>query len=164
MLFLLPLFIESCAKKKAQTENIPEELEAIDTLPDDFLTFYDRFHTDSLYQMDHIIFPLEGLPHSTGDGDSIITKRFFWQRPDWKKHNHFTDPSGQFEHWYEVLNERVIEHWVQMKGTDLVIHRRFAKLDDEWFLIYYAGMRPHGRGEGQEEGSKEGEDEEEDEG
>ena len=92
--------------------------------------------------MEHIIFPLEGLPNSEGDLDTVLTQRFFWKREEWKKHNPFTDPSKQFEHWYEVLDERIIEHWVQMKGTNLVIRRRFAKMDDEWFLIYYAGMRP----------------------
>lgn len=113
-----------------------------DTLPDDFVEFYNAFHTDSQYQMDHIIFPLEGLPHAETTSDTVTTQRFFWQRDDWKKHNHFTDPSGQFDHWYEVLNDRIIEHWVQMKGTNMVIHRRFAKLDDGWYLIYYTGLRP----------------------
>jgi len=31
-------------------------------LPDDFKKFYEKFHTDSSYQMKHIIFPLEGIP------------------------------------------------------------------------------------------------------
>ena len=112
-------------------------------MPAEFAAFYDRFHTDSAYQMEHITFPLEGLPHAGSDKDTATTTRFFWDKANWRKHNHFTDPGGQFDHWYEVLNDRVIEHWVQMKGTDMVIHRRFAKLDDEWYLIYYAGLRPH---------------------
>lgn len=123
-------------------EPITQEEEVVDTLPDDFITFYDRFHTDSLYQMDHIVFPLEGLPNAIEVPDTVATKRFFWQQNEWKKHNHFTDPSGQFDHWYQVLDERVIEHWVQMKGTDMMIQRRFAKLENGWNLIYYAGMRP----------------------
>ena len=145
---MLLLLFDSCAQKTPPVEEVQQESAAVDTLPDDFVAFYDRFHTDSQYQMDHIIFPLEGLPNSTGDGDTLSAQRFFWQRDDWKKHNHFTDPSHQFEHWYEVLNDRIIEHWVQMKGTDLVIRRRFAKMDDEWFLIYYAGMRPLKKEEG----------------
>ena len=138
--------LESCAKKASQqseevvTEN-PDSLK----LPADFEAFFDRFHTDSQYQMDHIIFPLEGLPNSTGDADTLPVDRYFWQRDAWLKHNHLTDPSNQFENWFEVLNDRIIEHWVQMKGTNLVIRRRFAKLDDEWFLIYYAGLRPNDR-------------------
>ncbi|HUR31516.1 MAG TPA: hypothetical protein VMZ69_08775, partial [Saprospiraceae bacterium] len=77
------------------------------------------------------------------DTDTVMTQRYFWQRADWKKHNAFTDPSGNFEHWYTVLNPRIIEHWIRMKGTNLVMVRRFAKLDNGWYLIYYAGLRPN---------------------
>ena len=139
----LVLAFTNCKPKPGLPLNTPVEEQVVDTLPADFVEFYDKFHTDSLYQMEHIIFPLEGLPNSLGDGDTTSTKRFFWKREEWKKHNHFNDPSGQFEHWYQVLDERLIEHWVQMKGTDMVIHRRFARLDDGWYLIYYAGLRPH---------------------
>ena len=140
-LFLV-LITSSCKPKPVIPEETRATEESVDTLPADFVEFYDQFHTDSLYQLNHIIFPLEGLPNSLGDGDTTSTQRFFWKREEWKKHNHFTDPSKQFEHWYQVLDERLIEHWVQMKGTDMVIHRRFAKLDDGWYLIYYAGLRP----------------------
>jgi hypothetical protein len=117
----------------------------VDTLPDDFVAFFDRFHTDSAYQMEHIMFPLEGLPTSTGDGDTLTTTRYFWQKADWKIHHRFTDPGHDFEQWYEVLNDRVIEHWIQMKGTNLYMKRRFAKLADGWHLIYYQGLRPTNR-------------------
>ena len=141
-LILAPVILDSCKKKASPDEASLSEEVAPDTLPDDFVAFYDRFHTDSQYQMDHIVFPLEGMPASTGDDDTLVTERFFWQRNEWKKHNHFTDPSNQFEHWYQVLDARIIEHWIKMKGTNLVMRRRFAKLDDEWFLIYYSGLRP----------------------
>lgn len=141
-LILVPVILDSCKNKEAPAEATQSEEATPDTLPDDFVAFYDRFHTDSQYQMDHIIFPLEGLPASTGEDDTVMTQRFFWQRDGWKKHSHFTDPSNQFEHWYQVLDERIIEHWIKMKGTNLVMRRRFAKLDDEWFLIYYSGLRP----------------------
>jgi len=150
------LVFTNCKPKPEVPGSTVVEEQPVDTLPADFVEFYNRFHTDSLYQMEHIIFPLEGLPNSLGDGDTTNSmgqgagnreqgsaKRFYWKREEWKKHNHFTDPSGQFDHWYQVLDERLIEHWVQMKRTDMVIHRRFAKLDNGWYLIYYAGLRPH---------------------
>ncbi len=95
--------------------------------------------------MAHIIFPLEGLPSTSGDGDTLITDRYFYQKASWKKHNRFTDPGGDFDHWYEVLNDRIIEHWIQLKGTNLHMRRRFAKLDDGWYLIYYQELRPTDR-------------------
>jgi hypothetical protein len=140
-LLTLPFLGESCKSKNAENNQSTEE-SVIDTLPADFVTFYDRFHEDSAFQMDHINFPLEGLPNSAGDGDTLATTRFFWQKADWKKHNHFTDPGGDFEQWFEVSDDRIIEHWVHMKGTNLHMRRRFAKLQDGWYLIYYQGMRP----------------------
>ena len=145
LLSLFILFNASCKNKVTPTETETDTIieQPGDTLPGDFADFYDRFHTDSVYQLEHIVFPLEGLPHSEGDHDTIRSQRHYWQRADWKKHNHFNDPSGTFEHWYEVLDDKLVDHYVQLRGTNMVIHRRFAKLDDEWFLIYYAGLRPH---------------------
>lgn len=120
-----------------------ERSEAVDTLPDDFVEFFDHFHKDSAFQMEHIIFPLEGLPDAPPGTDSLPKERFFWQREDWVMHQPFKNPAGEFEHWYQVINPRIIEHWVNMKGTNMVIRRRFARLDDGWYLIYYSGMRPY---------------------
>jgi hypothetical protein len=141
-LLSLLLLVTGCQSKN-NTPSSDESSEVVaDTLPGDFVLFFNRFHEDSAYQLEHIIFPLEGLPPSSGGDDSLTSKRYYWQKADWKKHNPFTDPSGNFEHWYEVLNDRIIEHWVHMKGTNLHIKRRFAKLEDGWYLIYYQGLRP----------------------
>ena len=142
-LLFLSLSLANCKKAvPAEQPNESEQEVVIDTLPDDFVEFFKRFHEDTAYQLDHIIFPLEGLPGALEKTDTVATQRFYWQRNEWVLHNPFTDPSGQFDHWYEVLDDRIIEHWVQLKGTTMVIQRRFAKLDDGWYLIYYAGMRP----------------------
>ena len=145
LLLLSPLLTEGCNPKADVSTTGAEGQKAVDTLPDDFVAFFDRFHTDSAYQMAHIMFPLEGLPTSTGDGDTLSTTRYYWQKADWKIHRRFTDPGHDFEQWYEVLNDRVIEHWILMKGTNLHMKRRFAKLEDGWYLIYYQGLRPTNR-------------------
>ena len=145
LLLLSPLLTEGCNPKADVSTTGAEGQKAVDTLPDDFVAFFDRFHTDSAYQMAHIMFPLEGLPTSTGDGDTLTTTRYYWPKADWKIHRRFTDPGHDFEQWYEVLNDRVIEHWILMKGTNLHMKRRFAKLEDGWYLIYYQGLRPTNR-------------------
>ncbi|MEP6647227.1 MAG: hypothetical protein ABJC12_09055 [Saprospiraceae bacterium] len=136
------LISQGCKHKDTTTSGDTVNNVAADTLPSDFVAFFDKFHEDSLFQLEHILFPLEGLPSAEKESDTLLTKRFFWQKEGWKKHNKFTDPSHQFTEWFEVINDRVIEHWIQMKGSKMFIHRRFAKLDDGWYLIYYAGLRP----------------------
>jgi len=131
--------LPACKTDKAPTEETtPPDAE----LPADFVAFFDRFHSDSAFQVDHIIFPLEGLP-ATLDVDTLPAgERYFWQRSDWRLHRPFADPSGEFENWFEKKDDRIIEHWIHMKGTAMYLYRRFAKLDNDWFLIYYQDMRP----------------------
>lgn len=112
------------------------------SLPKDFNDFYLRFHEDSAYQMAHINWPLEGLPNAKSPEDTIPPEYFFWQKATWKKHNHFTDPGNNFQQWFEMKGDRIVEHWVLMKGTNMYIVRRFAKLDNGWHLIFYQGLRP----------------------
>lgn len=152
VLFLLLLLAESCQSKTSPTPSASET--AQDTLPRDFVTFFDRFHADSMYQINHITFPLAGLPDAQGDPDTVMTMRYFWQKENWKMHRPFTDPSQQFEQWFEILDTRIIEHWIHMKGTSLYLHRRFARLDNGWYLIYYAGMRPGSKNAGNEKEEK----------
>ena len=141
-LIILLCLAGSCKNNKdSQTEETTTESPS-DTLPGEFVRFYDQFHGDSAFQMDHITFPLEGLPVATDENDTLVAERFFWQRADWKIHNHFTDPGQNFEQWFVVVNDRVIEHWIKLKGTNLQMRRRFAQLGDGWYLIYYQGLRP----------------------
>jgi hypothetical protein len=56
-LLLILLLHQGCKPKATVTENEPSEEAVPDTLPDDFVEFYDKFHTDSAYQLEHIIFP-----------------------------------------------------------------------------------------------------------
>jgi hypothetical protein len=141
---LLILINQGCKLSNKEEQKQADTTAVNDTLPKDFVIFFDRFHADSAYQLAHISFPLEGLPNSSAD-DSLTnsSQRYYWQKDKWQLHRPFTDPSHQFDQWFEMLNDRVIEHWIWTKGTNLFLHRRFAKLDDGWYLIYYAGMRPN---------------------
>ena len=141
MLLTVSILLPSC-KNENKDVNDPNSETAGDTLPSEFVTFFDRFHKDSAFQMDHITFPLEGLPNSNNDSVVNNAERYYWTRADWKLHRGFVDPSQQFTQWFEMIGDRMIEHWVHMKGTNLFLQRRFAKLSDGWYLIYYAGMRP----------------------
>ncbi len=139
------MLAEGCNTKGGSGTSEDPDAVSADTLPGDFSKFFNQFHEDSVYQVEHIMFPLEGLPASTGDGDTLTSNRYFWQKADWKIHRHINDPGQNFDNWFEVMDARVIEHWIQMKGTNLYMRRRFAKLDDGWHLIYYQGMRPVNR-------------------
>lgn len=114
-------------------------MDASGGMPADFNEFLERFHTDSVYQLAHITFPLEGFP-ANADSAVLSSNQFRWQAADWVMHRPFNDMDGQFERKFVPMgSEFVIE---QIKGVQgqYGMQRRFSRRDDGWHLIYYAGM------------------------
>ena len=109
-------------------------------LSEDFVTFYNKFHNDSAFQMAHIQFPLEGYP--TGNlSDSIgNVADFRWTADKWVLHrlDQFSDSLyvRQFEQPMPIMvNEIIIE-----KKSTYGMTRRFLKRDNDWQLIFYSDM------------------------
>ena len=119
-----------------QTEEFTETDEG---MPPGFLTFYQRFHDDSLYQMEHVIFPLQGIP-SAADSTTISDDNFRWQQEDWVMHHPIEDGGTQFSRSFKkISNEMVIEN-IRIAGGQYGMQRRFSKSGDDWYLIYYAAV------------------------
>lgn len=114
-----------------QATNIEEQALA---LPPDFKTFYDHFHSDSAFQVAHIIFPLSG-----NVGSEPIRAL-----DDWILHKPFDSKSGTFQREFEIINGIIIER-IQDRSGSFRMSRRFAKVaDGQWHLIYYAPMDQYG--------------------
>jgi hypothetical protein len=117
----------SCKNKAAENpfQGIKEEL------PESFLEFYDRFHKDSLFQLQHIVFPLEGRrPDST----NILQ----WNKDEWVIHRPF-DNMGVFKREIFSLKDIVIEKIKDQSGQ-YSMERRWNKFGNDWYLIYYEDM------------------------
>lgn len=121
IIILFTAFVISCKNEKATEE--PEFFK--EEMPADFLNFYDLFHSDPNFQMDHIIFPLQMQSDSTP-----------WQKEDWVLHIPFSSQGGEFTRRYFHLNGIVIENISDRKGL-YNIERRFSKSNDSYNLIYY---------------------------
>jgi hypothetical protein len=107
-------------------------------LPESFTSFYERFLTDSLFQMEHILFPLQGLPDKA-DSATITGNSFRWEMEDWKIHRPI--PAGSdFTIRFRPLSETIIQENIQHESGAYAMERRFAEFDDGWYLIYYAGL------------------------
>lgn len=128
----------SCGNnQKSQREAQNEKVESAPD-NDDFMTFYDRFGTDSLFQVQHIIFPLEGMKSVT-DTIEIVNPDFRWQREDWVVHGPFDDMDGTFVREFIAAKDIVVENIHDNSGT-FSMERRFAKMSSGWNLIYYREM------------------------
>lgn len=105
-------------------------------LPPGFEDFYKKFHEDSIYQIDHILFPLEGLPSIS---DNPGTEDFHWDLQSWIMHRSFTD-FKDYDREFIVLDSTIVIEKIQLKNKEYGMERRFAKSGNQWQLIYYAAM------------------------
>ncbi|MBT8219238.1 MAG: DUF4348 domain-containing protein [Bacteroidia bacterium] len=114
----------------------PEQSQTL--IPEDFLDFYVKFHEDSLFQLNHIRFPLQGAPSMM---DTLIDLNAFrWTKQDWIIHQPFDESNEEFERSLEVLTEDMIVEKITHINRSVGMERRFAKSEDGWHLIYYIGM------------------------
>lgn len=105
-------------------------------MPSDFLEFYNTFHEDSTFQMEHISFPLKGLKviENTGGGE-----KYEYSEQEWLIHKPFDAMGGTFSRSFEEFAGIVVEK-IEANGGQFTSIRRFAKLSGEWNLIYYQPM------------------------
>jgi len=111
------------------------------SLPSDFHEFYNRFHTDSLYQMNHISFPLTGVVQEEDSIRTVASKQ--WLEDDWKLHKPFDNYGGTFERTF-TNNGTVISEIIEGNGGMFTIEKRYSILAGEWHLIYYQSLVMHG--------------------
>ena len=110
-------------------------------LPADFVTFYEKFHQDSAYQMAHIIFPLEGYPAQV-DSATIAEGTFRWYAESWRMHKMAGFTSSDFTRTFKQTLPGIVNETVLQNGTPFGMFRRYYKRGDEWFLIMYSDMNP----------------------
>ncbi len=132
-LILLTLF---ACKNKPSGVHDTSELPAYQT--EEFKTFYDRFSTDSIFQLEHTVFPLEGLK-AQRDSLDVPDPSFRWQKESWILHKPYDDMDGTFSREMLDLNGLVIERISDQSGK-YSMERRFGKLSSGWHLIYYREM------------------------
>lgn len=135
VLFALLVLLTTACKREAA---VGDQVNAPADLPEGFLDFYQRFLTDSLYQMEHILFPLQGLPDKA-DSTALTGSSFRWQMENWVMHRPIDGESGFSVNLRPVTDSYVQENIRHESGL-YGMERRFAYMDDGWYLIYYAGL------------------------
>lgn len=106
----------------------------------DFETFYQRFLTDSVYQIEHITFPLEGIPSNAGQ--EVDPTGYRYSKAEWRMHRPFDPAETGFRSTFTTLGDDLVIEQIRHESGDYGMMRRFARLEDGWHLIYYAGLNP----------------------
>ncbi len=138
MTILLLVAAMSCKSEKQQAVHHQEDDQV--ELGDDFWEFYERFHKDGQYQLDHIIFPLEGEKPASDSLMSSEVMGVFWQKNDWILHRPIDDHDGHYRRQFKEFSGIVVES-IGHTEAPYAMERRFSIIGDEWQLIYYASMR-----------------------
>lgn len=98
--------------------------------PEEFPVFYERFHSDSAFQMSRIIFPLQGLRVEGMD-------ELPWTPDNWelmRTRIYQVDSTG-FKTKVK-FKKKYFEQTLWIEGTDFSSKRRFELLGNRWFLVY----------------------------
>jgi len=111
-----------------------EESVFTDNLPSSFMDFYERFHNEESYQMEHILFPLKGQQQ---DGNTMEVTAVKWEEDQWVLHKPFNSHGGTFKREYSNFNGIIIEDISDSSGT-FSMQRRYSQISGEWNLIYYS--------------------------
>ena len=139
MKYLLPLLLIllfACKEKQAEKADVSD---ADMELPEGFPAFYQRFHQDSSFQMDHIIFPLEGIPDNA-DLETIQAGTFRWQKDQWHLMRPVDYQMSEYSRDFVPLTDEMVVERIIHKNGQFGMVRRFAVIGGEWHLIYYAGV------------------------
>lgn len=123
-------FIFSCTQKQKNKSASDDSLQG---LPEGFSEFYQKFHEDSIYQLDHILFPFQSRKYETKDMYTTHT----WQREDWKIHKALDKNQEGFEREYTVVDSQYLTEIIYLKAGGFGLERRFAYLDTAWYLVMY---------------------------
>lgn len=141
-IFSVLLMIWSCSNAKSDTTS-PNAINT-NIAPDsqidltEFYEFYNRFHSDTAYQMAHISFPLAGKP--TQGIPLPEGEKFYWQAENWQPHRPIDFETSPFNRRILPFGDDLVVEYIVHEKMGFGMMRRFAKLGNEWYLIYYEGM------------------------
>lgn len=122
----------------AGTQKQQVQEEANDQPYAEFMQFYDQFLTDSIFQMERVLFPLEGIPANVDS--ETLAKDFRWTPENWQLHRPFEFEGSDFEQKFIPFDEDLIIERIRHNSGAYASERRFAKIEGKWYLIYYAGL------------------------
>lgn len=140
VMLLFSLAFVFCKNQPAKP--VAEAVENATELPADFVEFYKKFHEDSLFQLEHVQFPLAGRQAERG-ADGTMNISLNWSREEWKMMHLPPLNTGEFRRDFMPISPGLISETIKTsEEVGYSIERRFGKLGRDWSLIYYsAGFR-----------------------
>ena len=99
---------------------------------EDFMKFYAKFHEDSIFQINHVDFPLDGETAYLNEGGAKPT---FFYKDDWAMQTLLSDTMGLNQKFIRA-DSIMVDVIYDNNGVGLTRH--FTARDNKWFLTYYS--------------------------
>jgi hypothetical protein len=108
---------------------------------ENFAEFYDKFLSDSLFQVSRVVFPVAGRPKFV---DSLTHKDEFYYTADvWAMHKKIDlSDTKKFNRKFTDFGVGLVKEIIEMKeGKDvLFIERRYRLDNKKWYLIFFGNL------------------------
>lgn len=135
---ILSLVFLSCKKNDIEKESVPNlpvkksEKKEVIAAAESFEDFNKKFHSDSIFQVSRVDFPIEGK-HVSG------FEQYNWNRKNWQfQAIPVAEKSeiGEYQHSLVKTDSLVTERfWIPDSGFE--VERQFKLIGNKWFLISY---------------------------
>ncbi len=142
-LLLSAALLSSLAACRERSASPPPTLPTVDEVPADFRMFYQQFHADSLFQVQHISWPLPGESTEETQEGEFKRKPTYWERETWRFQRAVDFSAGEFQQQLRTVEgQYVVERISYAAAPNYALERRFMRRSNgEWELIYYADMQ-----------------------
>ncbi len=116
---------------------------------ENFEEFYEKFLTDSLFQMSRIKFPLPG--ENLGSSDRIPSdiaedygievekeeKEYYWERDSWIPFVKVDYDTTIFTEERIKVNNNNVKIRTYIKDSGYEVGEHYKKIENKWYLVYY---------------------------
>ena len=105
----------------------------LDSINPDFTQFYKKFITDSVFQINHVKFPINGM-YEECEGESVEATINNWRFLNFDIRNDF---------YYDLdsnlfyQNEKLFYYESHRKEVGIIAVLGFEKIDDIWYLVLF---------------------------
>ena len=125
----------SCKNNFKIKKQVEQQVDVI-VLTEKFNVFYEHFHSDSVFQISRIIFPLNGYEINENYNPIERTDEdFHWNKSDWKIHRKING-TKDLKITTNQSDNLVVET-IFIPNTGFEIVRKFKLINGKWFLIFY---------------------------
>lgn len=126
------LFMSSCSNKITKSNIDNSSI----SHSENFDSFYDKFVSDSLFQLSRIKFPLEG--QNIDESEMENWNHEDWNRDNWQlmKTKIYDVDTTQFKVDYKKEDKQFNgKIWIDNSGFDMEF--KFELIENKWFLVYF---------------------------